>query len=100
MTASNPNRSPSDNSGSRLPVDAESIAVERDPRTTRIVEHINQNGPTTARDIASLTHWTLEETDTHLQRLRDGNYLQLIGEPESCIALLTERGEQLARGAL
>jgi DNA-binding MarR family transcriptional regulator len=96
MTAHKPNRSQSDNSAS-LPIEAESITVDSDPRTRRIVQYLTENGSTTGRDIAHRAGWTLEETETHLGRLEAGNYVQLIGEPRARIVLLTERGEQLAR---
>jgi len=96
MTAHQTNRSQSDNSAS-LPNEAESISVERDPRTTRIVQYITQQGPADAREIASKAGWTQQETEAHLRRLEAENYVQLFGEPRDRIIIVTERGERLAR---
>lgn len=96
MTAPKSNRSRSNNSDS-LPVEAESITVERDPRTTRIVQYITEKGPADGHEIASKAGWTLRETEADLRRLEDENYVQLFGEPRDRIIIVTERGERFAR---
>jgi len=96
MTAHNPDGSQSENVVSRLARGDRSLT--RDPRTRRIVEYAhNHNGSTTSRTIAARTGWSIEETESHLQRLERENLIQLLGERDARIILLTLRGERLAR---
>lgn len=101
MTAPDTNRVESDNSTPRPAYEGRTITPTRDPRLRRIVEHANKNNAsTTERDIATKAGWTLRETREYLQRLEADNLVQLIQSGNTRIALLTERGEQFARGEL
>jgi len=100
MTASESNRSKSENSVSR-PISRDRVTLTRDPRTRRIVEYAHdKGGATTSRDLAAAAGWTLDETETHLQRLEAENFVQLLCERDARIVLLTKDGEALARGRI
>jgi len=105
MTAHDTNRVKSDNSTSpaagRPGFDGGAITPTRDPRLRRIAEYAtNRNASITRNDVAALAGWTLTETDEHIERLEAANLAQLIQSGNTRIVLLTERGEQLARGEL
>jgi DNA-binding MarR family transcriptional regulator len=100
MTAHRPNRSQSDNSVSRS-IAGDRVTARRDPRTRRIVDYLHEhNGVTTSQDIAAEVGWTREETETHLQRLKDAELVQLLGDKHDRIVLLTSRGEDFSRREL
>ncbi|AUX08307.1 hypothetical protein AArcSl_0657 [Halalkaliarchaeum desulfuricum] len=98
MTANDTNRVESHNSVSR---DAESaeIVSEHDARSRRIVEEARAiGGTTTRRDLVARTDLSATEVNDRLQKLADGGYVDLIGEPDHELIVLTCRGEHLAGG--
>jgi CBS-domain-containing membrane protein len=98
MTANDTNRVGSDNSDSRTAEDAEIIS-EHDVRDRRIVEETRAvGGTTTRRDLLSRTELTLDELENRLRELADRGYVDLIGESERELVVLTCRGEQVAGG--
>ena len=99
MTANNTNSVGSENSVS--PIEDRAKFLARDPALKRIVEHATETGgSTTRRDLAAKTGWSVSEIDTHLERLVEGEFVELIGEAGYGIVVLTHRGERLARGEL
>ena len=98
MTANDTNRVGSDNSDSRTAEDTEIIS-EHDERDRRIVKETRAvGGTTTRRDLLLRTDLTLDELENRLQELVDGGYVDLIGEFERELVVLTCRGEQIAGG--
>ncbi|GAB7091415.1 hypothetical protein JCM18237_16860 [Halorubrum luteum] len=98
MTANDTNRVESDNSDSRASERAE-IVSEHDTRPGRIVKETRAvGGTTTRRDLVARTDLSAEKLDACLQKLLDGGYVELIGDPEHELIVLTHRGERLAGG--
>jgi CBS-domain-containing membrane protein len=98
MTANDTNRVGSDNSDSRTAEGAEIIS-EHDVRDRRIVEETRAvGGTTTHTDLLSRMDLTLDELENRLRELADGGYVDLIGECEHELIVLTCRGEQVAGG--
>lgn len=98
MTANDTNRVGSDNSDSRAPESAE-IVSEHDTPYRRIVEETCAvGGTTTRRDLVARTDLPPADLDTHLRKLTDSGYVDLIGESEHELIVLTHRGERLAGG--
>ncbi len=98
MTANDTNRVESDNSDSRGSESAE-IFSEHDTRPGRIVKEARAvGGTTTRRDLVARTDLSPEKLDVRLRKLTDGGYVDLIGEPDHELVVLTHRGERLAGG--
>ena len=98
MTANDTNRVESDNSDSRTPESTE-ITSEHDIRCRRIVEEARVvGGTTTRRDLVARTDLSSEKLDARLRKLTDSGYVDLIGDPEHELVVLTHRGERLAGG--
>lgn len=98
MTANDTNRVESDNSDSRIP-ESTGITSEHDVRYRRIVEEARAvGGTTTRRDLVARTDISPEKLDGRLRKLTDGGYVDLIGDPEHELVVLTHRGERLAGG--
>jgi len=99
MTANDTSRVGSDNSDSQTTEDTEIIS-EHEERDRRIVEETRAvGGTTTRRDLLSRTDLTLDELENRLNKLADGEYVDLIGEYERELVVLTCRGEQVAGGS-
>lgn len=98
MTANDTNRVGSDNSDSRSAEGAEIIS-EHDVRDRRIVEETRAVGGTTTRsDLLSRMDLTFDELESWLRELADGGCVDLIGECEHELIVLTCRGEQVVGG--
>lgn len=97
MTASDTNRSRSDNSVLEPNAAGDCLAPERDPRLRSIIEYTTNHGSTTQRDLSAVMGWPLREIDRHHRRLEDAGLAKLIDEGDCRIVLLTVRGEQLVQ---
>ena len=98
MTANDISRVGSDNSDS-LTTENTEIISEHDERDRRIVEETRAvGGMTTRRDLFSRSDLTLHELEDRLQELADRGYVDLIGESERELVVVTCRGEQVTGG--
>lgn len=98
MTANDTTRVGSDNSDSRDSGSTEIIS-KHDTRPRRIAEETRAVGGTTTRkDLVARTNLSTIQLNDRLQKLADHGYVDLIGESEHELIVLTCRGEQLAGG--
>jgi len=96
MTANDTNRVESDNSDSRTTEGLESFSTH-DTRYGRIVAETRAvGGTTTRRDLLARTELTSKVIEERLRKLADQEYLELIGDSEHELIVLTHRGEGLA----
>lgn len=98
MTAPNTNSAASDNSvfqGTEDGVDTPA----NDLALVQITEHAYETASTTTRrDLKIETRWSSAELDELLDQLEAKGYVELIGESERQMIVLTHQGEFLARG--
>jgi hypothetical protein len=98
MTAPDTNSAVSDNSvfqGTEDGVDTPA----NDRALVQIIEHAYETaGTTTRRDLEIETQWNSAELDQLLHRLESEGHVELIGDTDQHMVVLTSRGELLARG--
>lgn len=101
MTASQRNHATSDNSVSNRDQDGtENVAPQRDPRLRSVAQYLDtRNGAVTAIEIASKADWTRWETNTHIDRIRDTNLVQLLDNLQETVLLLTTDEERFTHGS-